>query len=374
MSIRPHRRTRALLSLSVVALLALAACGDDGGDTSPEDGATDAGGAATTDAGATDGATEGGADEGAGGDEEPVELSFANSYPDTHPHNECGAFVVRDTLGEGDSGISIEVFSNSQLGPDAERFTSVASGDIDIDIQGSSAISASFPEIGALDAAYAFEGPDALFEFVDSPAFEDLQERMLEATGVRVLDVWYFGMRHFTANQPIRTSEDFSGLRMRFPDSPQYLANAEALGATAVPVAFEEVYLALQQGTIDGQENPIPTIRDLNLPEVQSHVSLTGHQVGSVLAIVSEDTWQSLSQGQQEALQAAISETRDGDRQCVEDAEAELVQQWQDEGTMEVVEDVDREAFAQQAEEYFMENYSGDQLALYEQIREIANQ
>ena len=94
--------------------------------------------------------------------------------------------------------MEIEIFSNSQLGPDAERFASVASGDIDIDIQGSSAISASFPEVGALDAAYAFDGPDELFEFVDSEAFEGLKERMLEETGVRVLDVWYFGMRHFT--------------------------------------------------------------------------------------------------------------------------------------------------------------------------------
>ena len=263
-----------------------------------------------------------------GGSDEATTLSFANSYPDEHPHNTCGAQVVADTLAEGDSGVEIEIFSNSQLGPDAERFASVASGDIDVDIQGASAISASFPEVGALDAAYAFEGPDELFEFVDGEEFDGLAERMLEETGVRVLDVWYFGMRHFTANQPIRTPDDFEGLRMRFPDSPQYLMNAEALGAEPTAVAFEEVFLALQQGTIDGQENPVPTIKDLNLPEVQSHVSLTGHQVGSVLAIVSEDTWQSLSGDQQEALQAAISDTRDGDRQCVEDAEVEILAEW----------------------------------------------
>jgi tripartite ATP-independent transporter DctP family solute receptor len=328
--------------------MVLAACGGDGDD------------------GDTTGS------KGNGGAEETVELSFANSYPDEHPHNSCGAQVVRDTLAENDSNIEIEVFSNSQLGPDAERFTSVASGDIDIDIQGSSAVSASFPEIGALDAAYAFEGPDALFEFVDSPAFDDLQQRLLDETGVRVLDVWYFGMRHFTANKPIRTPDDFAGLRMRFPDSPQYLMNAKALGAKATPVAFEEVFLALQQGTIDGQENPIPTIRDLNLPEVQSHISLTGHQVGSVLAIVSENTWQDLSSAQQEALQAAISDTREGDRQCVEDAERELLEEWKSSGEIEVVEDVDVETFQAQAEEYFTANYDGATLELYNSIRELA--
>lgn len=310
----------------------------------------------------------GGNEAGSGDDGAATKLSFANSYPDEHPHNTCGAQVVADALKEGGTGVEIEVFSNSQLGPDAERFASVASGDIDLDIQGASAISASFPEVGALDAAYAFDGPDALFEFVDSEAFEGLKERMLEETGVRVLDVWYFGMRHFTANKPIKTPDDFEGLRMRFPDSPQYLMNAEALGAEPTAVAFEEVFLALQQGTIDGQENPVPTIKDLNLPEVQSHVSLTGHQVGSVLAIISDKTWQSLSAEQQEAVQAAISETRDGDRKCVEEAEAEIVDEWKSSGEMTVVEDVDLDTFRSQAEKFFKSEYKDDQLALYEAI------
>ena len=338
MSVKGTKRGLGVAAAAVAGLLIVSACGgnDAGGDG--EDGAT-------------------------------TKLSFANSYPDEHPHNTCGAQVVAETLKEDDTGVEIEVFSNSQLGPDAERFASVASGDIDMDIQGASAISASFPEVGALDAAYAFDGPDALFEFVDSEAFEGLKERMLEETGVRVLDVWYFGMRHFTANKPIRKPEDFKGLRMRFPDSPQYLMNAEALGAEPTAVAFEEVFLALQQGTIDGQENPAPTIKDLNLPEVQSHVSLTGHQVGSVLAIISEETWQSLSAEQQEAVQAAISDTRDGDRKCVEEAETELIDGWKSSREMTVVEDVDLDTFQSQAEEFFMSNYKDDQLALYEAIR-----
>ena len=345
MSVKRSKRGLGLAAASIASLLVLSACGGD---------------------------DEGG-DDGGGGDDGATTLSFANSYPDEHPHNTCGAQVVAEELAEGGTGVEIEIFSNSQLGPDAERFASVASGDIDLDIQGASAISASFPEVGALDAAYAFDGPDALFEFVDSEEFEGLKERMLEETGVRVLDVWYFGMRHFTANQPIRTPDDFEGLRMRFPDSPQYLMNAEALGAEPTAVAFEEVFLALQQGTIDGQENPAPTIKDLNLPEVQSHVSLTGHQVGSVLAIISEDTWQSLSAEQQEAVQAAISDTRDGDRQCVEEAETEIIEEWKSTGEMTVVEDVDLDTFRSQAEEFFMSNYEGEQLALYEAIREGAS-
>jgi TRAP-type C4-dicarboxylate transport system substrate-binding protein len=179
-------------------------------------------------------------------------------------------------------------------------------------------------------------------------------------------------MRQFTSNTPIRTPDDLQGLRMRFPDSPQYLQNAEAIGAEAVPVAFEEVYLSLQQGVIDGQENPVPTINDLNLPEVQSHVSLSAHQTGFVLAIVNEETWQSLTPEQQNALQDAISSTREGDRQCIEDDQQQLLDDWTANGTMTVVDDVDRDQFSQQAEAFFLENLEGSKLELYQAIRDLA--
>ena len=302
-----------------------------------------------------------------------VELSFAHSYSTEHPHHVCGVQVVADELAAGDSGITMEIFPNSQLGPDGpDRVSAVAAGDISVDIQGSSAISALYEPIGALDAAYVFDGPDHLFQFADSPAFDEMAADMLEEIDVRILDVWFFGMRHFSANQPIRTPDDLQGLRMRFPDSPQFIQNAEAMGANATPVAFEEVYLSLQQGVIDGQENPIPTISDMNFAEVQSHVSLSGHQTGFVVAIVGEQTWQSLSTEQQEALQSTVSGARDGNRTCLEDAEQEVLAQWEQSGGPTVVEDVDREAFSARAEAFFAENLEGDKLALYQQIREIA--
>jgi TRAP-type transport system periplasmic protein len=337
------------LALSAAGAIVLAGCGGDDGEPDTASGSEPAEPA------------------------ESVELSFAHSYSTEHPHHRCGAQVVADELAENGSGIDMQIFPSSQLGPDGpDRVSAVAAGDISVDIQGSSAISALYEPIGALDAAYAFDGPDHLFEFVDSPAFDEMAADMLEETGVRILDVWYFGMRHFTANEPIRTPDDLDGLRMRYPDSPQFLQNAEAVGASATPVAFEEVYLSLQQGVIDGQENPIPTISDMKFDEVQSHVSLSGHQTGFQVAIIGEDTWQSLSAEQQEALQAAISGVRDSDRECIEEAESEILDAWESAGQPTVVDDVDRDAFSAKAEEYFLENLEGDKLALYEQVRELA--
>jgi len=330
-----------ILAVAAAGVLALAACGEDGG--------------------------------GGNGSAESVELSFAHSYSTEHPHHVCGAEVVAEELAGNGSGIDLQVFPSSQLGADGpDRVAAVAAGDISVDIQGSSAISALYEPIGALDAAYVFDGPDHLFAFADSPAFDEMAADMLEQTDIRILDVWFFGMRHFSANQPIRTPDDLQGLRMRFPDSPQFLQNAEAVGAAATPVAFEEVYLSLQQGVIDGQENPIPTISDMNFDEVQSHVSLSGHQTGFVVAIIGEQTWQSLSAEQQDALQSAISDARAGNRDCLEEAEQEVLAEWEESGQVTVVEDVDRDAFSSKAEAFFAANLDGDKLALYQQIRELA--
>ncbi|THV36375.1 DctP family TRAP transporter solute-binding subunit [Glycomyces buryatensis] len=301
-----------------------------------------------------------------------VTLSFANSYPTSHAHNRCGTELVKEKLDAADVGIEVEIFSDSQLGDDAGRFTSVMAGDISMDIQGSSALASTYEPIGVFDMAYAFDGPDHLFEWFDSGEADQLKEGFATETGAHILDVWYFGMRHFSANSPIRTPADLEGLRMRFPDSPVYLDNAEAMGAEATAVAFEEVYLSLQQGIVDGQENPIDTIQSMSFNEVQSHVSLTGHQTGSQMIVVSDAIWQTLSPEQQEALTDAVHETRAENLQCIEDDTDAILEEWAANGSPAVVDDVDRDAFQTMTEQYFLENLEGEELELYESIRNSA--
>ncbi|MBA0124868.1 DctP family TRAP transporter solute-binding subunit [Haloechinothrix sp. YIM 98757] len=311
--------------------------------------------------------------DGTGGTDGSVTLSFANSYTSNHPHTRCGIERVAEKVAEKDVGVEIETFPDSQLGADDERFSSVMSGDVDMDVQGSSALASTYAPIGVFDMAYAIDGPDHLFDVVDGGAADEVFESFQRETGARVLDTWYFGMRHFSANAPIRTPDDLEGLRLRFPDSPIYLSNAEAMGADATPVAFEEVYVSLQQGVIDGQENPIPTIAEKSFDEVQSHVSMSGHQTGSQMIVISEDRWQELSGEQQDALATAVHETRQENRQCIEEDEDEIVQEWEQGGDVEIVDDVDREAFREKTEEYFLDNLDGEQLEFYKKTREATS-
>ncbi len=335
------RSTRTLAVATALALpLTLAACGDDGGD-----------GAA-----------------GTGGDGETRTLRLAHSYTDTQPQSECGAKVIADEVAAADVGLEVEIFGGSQLGGDADRISAVVSGDIDMDIQGASALGAVYEPIGIIDGAYVFEDGQQLSDFVAGDDSQPMRDAFTEASGVTVLGAWSAGARHFTATEPIRTPEDLQGLRMRFPNSPQFLMNAEAMGAEATEVAYEELYLALQQGTVDGQENPIVNIDALSLAEVQDYLSLSGHQLNSNLIIVGP-VWEELSEEQQTALQDAVTEAVAQVPGCVEETEAEALEKWRSSGDMEIVEDVDVEAFRTRAQDYFEQNLEGDTLELYQTIQ-----
>lgn len=117
------------------------------------------------------------------------------------------------------------------------------------------------------------------------------------------------GPRHLTtSNRPVRTPADLAGLKLRVPEIPVYLAAWRALGASPTPMAFPEVFTALQQGTIDGQENPLSTIHGNSFHEVQRHLVLTTHVRGNGWMIASERFWQSLTEADRRLLQQAVND------------------------------------------------------------------
>ena len=314
----------------------------------------------------------GGDDEDGGGGGESggdVTLQLAHSYTEDQPQHRCGAQVIADEVEKADVGMSIEIFSSSQLGADADRIASVVSGDIDMDIQGASALGAVYEPVSVLDAAYAFDDSDHLARYFDSDAADELLQGFEEETGVHTLGAWSAGMREFTANEPIREPGDLDGLRMRFPNSPQFLMNAKALGADATEVAYEELFLALQQGTVDGQENPITNIAASSLQDVQDYISMSDHQANSNLVIIGGDSWSGLSSEQQDALTSAVEAAEEQVPGCVAEDEEATLAEWEESGDMKVVDDVDVEAFRSQADAYLRDNFDEEQLAVYEGIR-----
>ncbi|MHC2999779.1 hypothetical protein OB08_11545 [Microbacterium sp. HJ5] len=317
------------------------------------------------------GSTEPGSDSA----NEPVTLTVATSQNEETPNYYCGVELLQERLEAADIGFTVELFPASQLGPDADRFPLVQAGDIDIDLQGASALSSTFEPIGVVDAAYAFDDVDHAFQWIDEGS-EDLFTSFHEATGVNIVDGWFFGNRTFTTKDvEVRSPDDLAGIPMRFPNSPQFLANAEALGVdNPVSVAVEEVYSALQQGIAVGQENPIVATRSSSYDEVLNTAVLNDHNVGIHWLIVSDKTYEKMSDEQAELLEQTIHEIRPENRTCVEEATEEILDEYREDDAFTVIEkeDIDMDAFISQAEEFFQGYYTGENLEAYQAIRDMA--
>ena len=140
----------------------------------------------------------------------------------------------------------------------------------------------------------------------DSKLFRDLAKGYEDKTKHKIIALTYYGERMVTANKEIKKPEDMKGMKLRVPPAPLYLMLAKSVGANATPIAFAEVYLALQQGTVDGQENPLPTIMAKKFYEVQSHIMLTGHITESLLTIVGTHVWTKLSDDDKKVFEEVL--------------------------------------------------------------------
>ena len=257
MALRTKGR-RAALAACVVALpMSLAACGGD---------------------------DEGGGAEEAGGD---VTLQLAHSYTEDQPQHRCGAQVIADEVAKADVGTRRSRSSrpaSSEPTPTGSPRSSPATSTWTSRAHRRSARSTSRSPCSTRRTPSTTATTSPATSTATPP--DELLQGFEDETGVHTLGAWSAGMREFTANEPIREPGDLDGLRMRFPNSPQFLMNAKALGADATEVAYEELFLALQQGTVDGQENPITNIAASSLQDVQDYISMSDHQANSNLVII----------------------------------------------------------------------------------------
>ncbi|WP_404434609.1 TRAP transporter substrate-binding protein DctP [Microbacterium lacus] len=306
---------------------------------------------------------------------EEVTISVATSQNEETPNYYCGVELLQERLEGADIGFTVELYPASQLGPDADRFPLVQAGDIDIDLQGASALSSTFAPIGVVDATYAFDNVEHAFDWIDNGS-EDLFTAFHDATGVRVVDGWFFGSRTFTTKDvEVRSPDDLDGVPIRFPNSPQFLANAEALGVTSpVSVAVEEVYSALQQGIAVGQENPIVATHSSSYDEVLNTIVLNDHNVGIHWIIVSDATYAKLSEEQATLLDETIHEIRPENRDCVDEATEEILDEYRGDDAFTVIEqdDIDMDAFISKSEAFFEGYFTDESLEAYQAIRELA--
>jgi len=284
-------------------------------------------------------------------------LRLGHVYEVNSPTQRLGMDRLNDVLAESGVGLRVSVYPAAQLGNEAELLEQLVAGEIDMAISGPSFLGMWHPPVGVFDAAYAFPDLDRMLAFADGPLMAPHWQRLRELYGVRVLATWAYGVRHLTANRPIRTPAQLKGFRLRMPGARIFQESGAALGASPMPMAFSEVYMALQQGIADGQENPIPVIESMGFLEVQKFLILTGHIQSSIQILINERSWQRLAEASRTALAAAIERLGQEVLRGIRREEAELLAAWQSEGKVTIIADVDEAAFRQHAAEHFGQGF-----------------
>ena len=254
--------------------------------------------------------------------------------------DEFGRLVTERTNGE----VSVKVHSSGELGGSKQLAEGVRLGTVDIIITGTPFWSSFEPMLNVMDLPYIYRDLEHARAVADSDVGRELMDR-LENHGVKGLAFYEIGFRNVTnSDRPIRTPDDIQGLKIRVSPNKAHTTAFQIMGANPVAMSFTEVYLALQTGAVDGQENPIGIIATGRLDEVQSHLSLTGHAYSNSILAMNLRKFNSLSEEHQQIVLDVAAETAQLQRQLNSEARDGHLQMLKDAG-MEVIEDVDQDAF-----------------------------
>lgn len=301
----------------------------------------------------------------------PVKLIVTLTAVSTDTH--AKAMLEFEKYVEEASGgnIDVEVYTDAVLFTQEEEVVAVAGNDAQMSLVSASWLTTGSPWVGMFAAGYTFKSYDHMTAVLNGEIGRAAFARIGEEQGVLPLGAWYLGSRQISLSEdrPIRTPEDLNGVNLRMPNSDAWLELGRALGANPTPISFSELYLALQTGVVDGQDNPLPTVESAKFYEVQSSITITNHLVDSVWPAINLEFWNSLTEAQQRVILEGVEVGR---RYCDETnlaREAELVEFFKSQGLR--VYEADLDAFAQHVTDYYLASpTSADwDLDLLEQIR-----
>lgn len=272
-------------------------------------------------------------------------LKVGHVLAPTHPY-QLGLEKFSQLVDEKtNGGVKVEVFHSSQLGNEREMIEGLQLGTLDMTLVSTAPLSGFSSQFLVFDLPYIFKTPEVAHATVDGPVGQEIL-KSLEDKGIVGLAYWENGFRHVSnSRQELVNPEDVKGLKIRTMENKIHMQSFKVAGADPTPMAFGELFTALQQRTVDAQENPIPVFYTSNFFEVQQYVSLTGHFYAASPFLVSKAVWNKLPAEHQQAIQAACEEARDYERK--------LIQEMTDEQAKEIIAkgvkitEVDKDKWAQ---------------------------
>lgn len=268
----------------------------------------------------------------AAGSRQEATLKLAHIYAPDHAFSAGMKNIAAAAREKSGGKLVINDFPAAQLGSETDIANGGANGTIEMIISGCGEIGKRHTPILILDGPFLFSGYEHARKVFDGPIGQELWDGCLQATGLRYLRANYYGSRNLTAKKAVNTPNDLQGMKIRAPEQPMNVAIVRAMGANPTPMALSEVYLALQQNVVDGQENPIPTIYTQKFYEVQSHISLTEHMTQFPILFIGEKVYQGLDPALQKAIDDAVREVGPSIDQAILDDEKNLLDEMQSKG------------------------------------------
>lgn len=265
------------------------------------------------------------------GNEETVELVFSNVT--SVSGKDAGEVFKRVAEEESGGSVVVNLFPDNMLGDDRVVIETTAMGNIDIGVSSTSPLATMYPDFYLFDSPYLFLNTEDAYAKLDGEVGKQILDGM-ESMGLKGLAFWENGFRNFTNNKTeVKTPGDVKGFKVRTMENEVHIAAWTAFGANPTPMAFTELFTALQQGTVDAQENPLGIIDANKFVEVQKYVSLTQHVYTPYVVCMNLEKFNSLSENQQNAILKAAAESTAYQRQRSQELEKEILKKFADGGT-----------------------------------------
>ena len=272
-----------------------------------------------------------------------TKIKWAHVYETSEAYHTQSVWAADEIKKRSNGKFDIQVFPASSLGKETDINQGLQLGTVDMIISGPSFAARSYPRFGIAYYPFIFRDGEHLLAYAKSPVFKEMVDEFRAKTGIQVTAYTYYGARHTTSQKAFTNCEGMKGLKIRVPDVPAYTATPKACGANPTPIAFAEVYLALQNGTVDAQENPLTTIEAKKFYEVQKAIMLTGHIVDGLTTQIAPHIWNKLSDAEKTMFTDVTREAASRATAEIKKREGELVDEFKKKGLQVVA--VDRKSF-----------------------------
>ncbi len=272
-----------------------------------------------------------------------TQLKWAHVYETSEPYHQQALWAADEIKKRTHGRYEIGVFPASTLGKETDINQALSLGTVDIIYTGMAFAGRVYPPMSIASGPFVFRDYHHWQAFREGPVFREVAKGYEDKSGHKIVGYTYYGQRQLTSNKLVTKPDDMKGMKLRVPDAPLFVMFPRAVGANPTPIAFAEVYLALQNGTVDAQENPLPTIDAKKFYEVQKYIVLTGHITESLVTIVAGDTWKKLSEADRKIFSDVLWEASTRATGQIAEAEQKLVTDFEKRGVKVVK--VDRGPF-----------------------------